>query len=61
MAQEVYEYYFRNYAVHFSAEAMSDAFAIIPQVRLVLCAILILSMLLSAEVMSKAFATVLSS
>lgn len=32
MAQEVYEYYFRNYAVHFSSEAMSLAFATIPQV-----------------------------
>ena len=32
MTQEVYEYYFRNYAVHFSAEAMSEAFATIPQV-----------------------------
>ncbi|KAL0020527.1 hypothetical protein WJX79_003404, partial [Trebouxia sp. C0005] len=31
MAQEVYEYYFRNYAVHFSSEAMSLAFATIPQ------------------------------
>ena len=32
MTHEVYEYYFRNYAVHFSAEAMSEAFATIPQV-----------------------------
>lgn len=32
MAQEVYEYYFRNYAVHFSSDAMSTAFATIPQV-----------------------------
>ncbi|KAL0040536.1 hypothetical protein WJX77_010023 [Trebouxia sp. C0004] len=31
MAQEVCEYYFRNYAVHFSSEAMSLAFATIPQ------------------------------
>lgn len=34
MANEVYEYYFRNYAVHFSSEAMSTAFATIPQVHL---------------------------
>ena len=33
MAAQVYEYYFRNYAVHFSSEAMSTAFATIPQVR----------------------------
>ena len=32
MAAEVYEYYFRNYAVHFSSEGMSTAFATIPQV-----------------------------
>ena len=32
MAQEVSEYYFRNYAVHFSSDAMSTAFATIPQV-----------------------------
>lgn len=32
MAGEVYEYYFRNYAVHFSSDAMSTAFATIPQV-----------------------------
>ena len=32
MAGEVYEYYFRNYAVHFSSEGMSTAFATIPQV-----------------------------
>ena len=34
MAAQVYEYYFRNYAVHFSSEAMSTAFATIPQVLL---------------------------
>ena len=34
MANEVYEYYFRNYAVHFSSEAMSTAFATIPQVQI---------------------------
>ena len=32
MAAQVYEYYFRNYAVHFSSEGMSTAFATIPQV-----------------------------
>ena len=32
MAGEVYEYYFRNYAVHFASEGMSTAFATIPQV-----------------------------
>lgn len=37
MAHEVYEYYFRNYAVHFSSEAMCEAFATIPQVRHASC------------------------
>ena len=32
MAAQVYEYYFRNYAVHFSSDGMSTAFATIPQV-----------------------------
>ena len=48
MAQEVYEYYFRNYAVHFSSDAMSLAFATIPQVlQLVGCSWMLQCMQLS--------------
>ena len=46
MTHEVYEYYFRNYAVHFSAEAMSEAFATIPQV----CFCFSSSFVISAEI-----------
>ena len=41
MAAEVYEYYFRNYAVHFSADAMSTAFATIPQVNYTILLLLV--------------------